>query len=103
MIQKSNIEMLSLLKANNNREWFAEHKKAFQKEENQVKVFFKEIFVELSKIDNLDKMQIFRIYRDVRFSKDKSPYKSHYSVAVSYTHLDVYKRQLQRFSILLHK
>ena len=80
MIQKSNLEVLGQLKANNNREWFAENKKAFQKEENQVKNFFKEIFEELNKIDNLEKMQIFRIYRDVRFSIDKSPYKSHFSV-----------------------
>ena len=43
MIQKSNIEILAKLKANNNREWFAENKKAFQKEENQVKLFLKEI------------------------------------------------------------
>lgn len=80
MILKLNLEMLAKLKANNNREWFSENKKAFQKEENQVKIFFKEIFEELSKIDDLDKMQIFRIYRDVRFSKDKSPYKAHFSV-----------------------
>lgn len=80
MIQKSNIDMLAQLKANNNREWFTQNKKAFQKEENHVKAFFKEIFEELNKIDALEKMQIFRIYRDVRFSKDKSPYKSHFSV-----------------------
>ena len=80
MIQKSNLEMLAQLKSNNNREWFAENKKEFQKEENQVKLFFKEIFEELNKIDNIEKMQIFRIYRDVRFSKNKQPYKTHFSV-----------------------
>lgn len=80
MIQKSNIEILSQLKANNNREWFSENKKIFQKEENQVKLFFKEVFEELIKIDSIEKMQIFRIYRDVRFSKDKQPYKTHFSV-----------------------
>lgn len=80
MIVKSNLEMLTKLKANNNRDWFTENKKAFQKEENEVKLFFNEVFEELSKIDAIEKMQIFRIYRDVRFSKDKLPYKTHFSV-----------------------
>lgn len=81
MIQKSNLEILLQLEANNNREWFAEHKKAFQKEENQVKVFFKEVFEELNKIDNLEKIQFYRIYKDVRFSKDKTPYNKHLSAS----------------------
>lgn len=80
MIQKSNLKMLGQLKSNNNREWFTENKNTFQKEENQVKKFFKEVYEELNKIDNIEKMKIYRIYRDVRFSKDKTPYKSYFSV-----------------------
>ncbi len=80
MIQPSLFQFLHQLKANNNREWFAMHKKAFQVEEQLVKTFFMGIYTDLQKIDNLDKMQVFRIYRDVRFSKDKSPYKNHFSV-----------------------
>ena len=41
------------------------------------------LFSELEKIDSLEKMQVFRIYRDVRFSKDKLPYKNHFSVGFS--------------------
>jgi uncharacterized protein (TIGR02453 family) len=80
MIQPSLFQFLHQLKANNNREWFTTHKKAFQVEEQLAKTFFMGIYTDLQKIDNLDKMQVFRIYRDVRFSKDKSPYKNHFSV-----------------------
>lgn len=85
MIKKSNLEILEQLKVNNNREWFATNKNAFLKEENNVKLFFKEIFSTLNTFDSLEKIQIFRIYRDVRFSKDKQPYKTHFSVGFTRT------------------
>ena len=80
MLQSSIFHFLHQLKENNNREWFASNKKAFQVEEQLAKAFFMAVNADLEKIDNLDKMQVFRIYRDVRFSKDKSPYKNHFSV-----------------------
>lgn len=80
MLQYSIFHFLHQLKENNNREWFASNKKAFQVEEQLAKAFFMAVYADLEKIDNLDKMQVFRIYRDVRFSKDKSPYKNHFSV-----------------------
>lgn len=80
MLQSSIFHFLHQLKENNNREWFALNKKAFQVEEQLAKAFFMAVYTDLEKIDNLDKMQVFRIYRDVRFSKDKSPYKNHFSV-----------------------
>lgn len=80
MLQSSIFHFLHQLKENNNREWFASNRKAFQVEEQLAKAFFMAVYVDLEKIDNLDKMQVFRIYRDVRFSKDKSPYKNHFSV-----------------------
>jgi uncharacterized protein (TIGR02453 family) len=79
MLQNSIFQFLNQLKENNNREWFAENKKAFQAEEKIAKTFFAAVYADLEKIDSLDKMQVFRIYRDVRFSKDKSPYKNHFS------------------------
>lgn len=80
MLQSSIFHFLHQLKENNNREWFASNKKVFQVEEQHAKAFFMAVYADLEKIDNLDKMQVFRIYRDVRFSKDKSPYKNHFSV-----------------------
>ena len=80
MLQNSIFQFLTQLKENNNREWFAENKKVFLAEEKLAKTFFTAVYTDLEKIDSLDKMQVFRIYRDVRFSKNKLPYKNHFSV-----------------------
>jgi len=85
MLTKSTFEFLDLLNKNNNRDWFTENKKRFEAENNLAKAFFTEVYIDLEKIDSLEKMQVFRIYRDVRFSKDKLPYKNHFSVGFSRT------------------
>lgn len=85
MLTKSTFEFLDLLTKNNNRDWFSDNKKRFETENNLAKVFFTEVFTDLEKIDSLEKMQVFRIYRDVRFSKDKLPYKNHFSVGFTRT------------------
>jgi uncharacterized protein (TIGR02453 family) len=85
MLTKSTFEFLELLSKNNNRDWFTENKKRFEAENNLAKAFFTEVYIDLEKIDSLEKMQVFRIYRDVRFSKDKLPYKNHFSVGFSRT------------------
>ena len=77
MLTKSTFEFLELLSKNNNRDWFTEN--------NLAKAFFTEVFTDLEKIDSLEKMQVFRIYRDVRFSKNKLPYKIHFSAGFSRT------------------
>lgn len=78
-LSKSILNYLIDLKQNNNREWFTENKSRFEKEQKEIKSFFNGVKNELNKIDNIEKLQIFRIYRDVRFSKDKTPYKTHFS------------------------
>ena len=78
-ISKSTFDYLSQLSKHNDREWFTENKSQFDKEQKNIKSFFEHIKMELEKIDAIEKMQIFRIYRDVRFSKDKTPYKTHFS------------------------
>lgn len=85
MITKSELDFLSELKYNNNREWFTENKKRFEKHNNEAKLFFNEMAELLGKQDGIEHVQIFRIYRDVRFSKDKAPYKTHFSVHFSRT------------------
>jgi len=85
MVSKATLDFLVQLRANNNREWFADNKKEFQKLEKDFKLFAQEIVTELSKSDSIDKIQMFRIYRDVRFSKDKSPYKTNFGVALGRT------------------
>ncbi|MCU4189293.1 DUF2461 domain-containing protein [Flavobacterium sp. HXWNR29] len=85
MLQKSTLEFLTQLKENNNREWFTENKKRFDSEQKTTKTFFTQILTNLEKIDSIEKMQMHRIYRDIRFSKDKTPYKNHFSVSFDRT------------------
>lgn len=74
-IQPSIFKFLNTLKENNTREWFAENKTWFTEEETQMKFFFTKVMEGLREIDDIEGMKAYRIYRDVRFSKDKSPYK----------------------------
>ncbi|MBO3098123.1 DUF2461 domain-containing protein [Gelidibacter pelagius] len=73
------LEFLKLLKENNDRDWFNEHKKEFKKLEVDAKGNFNVLFEALKVHDDLDRLKNFRIYRDVRFSKNKAPYKTHFS------------------------
>ncbi|MDX1328833.1 MAG: DUF2461 family protein, partial [Arenibacter sp.] len=83
VITKEVFQFLEDLKNNNSREWFAEHKIAFKKQEAVVKEFFALLKNKLEQHDDIEKLKMFRIYRDVRFSKDKTPYKTH--LAASYS------------------
>lgn len=85
MISKSTFDFLKKIEENNNREWFAEHKEEFQKMDKSAKEFFNDVYVDLQKNDSLEKIQFYRIYRDVRFSKDKTPYNKHLSVSYART------------------
>lgn len=76
-------DFLNQLSRNNNRDWFQEHKddykKALQIFTNLVDRLAQEVHAFDSDFTPLSaKDYIFRIYRDVRFSKDKSPYKTHF-------------------------
>lgn len=82
-ISKSTLTFLTTLKENNNREWFAEHKDEFQVEQKKMKDFYKALENQLRTHDDIDKFKLFRIYRDVRFSLDKTPYKPHFAGSFS--------------------
>lgn len=80
MIAKETLDFLKKLAKNNNREWFQANKKAFDAAQDNMTAFAGYLIGEIGKFDSsvaeLDpKACVFRIYRDVRFSKDKSPYK----------------------------
>ena len=68
------------LKVNNDREWFLKNKPIFKKHEVQVKNFGEELKNRLNEFDSIDRFKLFRIYRDVRFSKDKTPFKTHFGL-----------------------
>lgn len=75
------LDFFKKLEKNNDRDWFNEHKKEFKNIEATAKKAYQELFVLLKKHDEVDQVKMFRIYRDVRFSKDKSPYKTHFGGA----------------------
>lgn len=74
-VNSSAFKFLNTLKENNTREWFAENKSWFVEEEAKLKDFFTQVLEGLREEDDIEGMKAYRIYRDVRFSKDKSPYK----------------------------
>lgn len=78
-------DFLSLLEKNNNRDWFKENKDMYQAVLKNVQDFATGLIAGIADFDpaigNLEaKDTLFRIYRDVRFSPDKSPYKTHIGV-----------------------
>ncbi len=80
MLAKDTIVFLKQLEKNNNREWFMDNKKRFDEASNNIVAITDELIGRIAKFDaevgGLDPRScVFRIYRDVRFSKDKSPYK----------------------------
>jgi uncharacterized protein (TIGR02453 family) len=82
---KNRLAFLEKIKENNNREWFAQHKQEHDSIVKENKVFFNHIYSELQKHDSLSDIHIFRIYKDVRFSKDKFPYKTNFGAGYSRT------------------
>lgn len=88
MLSKDSLQFLDDLKANNNRDWFLDNKKRyelFKKDYHQLVADFLDVMkpldasLELLEVKNCT----FRINRDIRFSKDKSPYKDHLGVWLS--------------------
>lgn len=82
-IKKSTLTFLRQLAKNNNREWFNENKKAYEAGRENVAEFAQALLDRLAETDVLatesGKKSMFRIYRDVRFGKNKDPYKTNYA------------------------
>ncbi len=83
LIKKESIDFLKTLSKNNNREWFNAHKNKFLEAQTNIIAFADALLHELNMHDKIQtesgKAGVFRIYRDVRFSKDKTPYNTHWS------------------------
>ncbi len=80
-IQTSTLNYLKDLKSNNNREWYNKHKDVFLEEQSKIKDFFLTVLHNLNQHDQIEKYKLYRIYRDVRFSKDKTPYQPHFAAS----------------------
>ncbi|MEN8118715.1 MAG: DUF2461 domain-containing protein [Bacteroidota bacterium] len=77
------LKFLKKLKENNNRDWFNDHKKEFVELKEQFEILINQLIPKIKQLDGFNgslsaKDCIFRIYRDVRFSKNKQPYKTHF-------------------------
>ena len=72
-------QFLEELAANNNREWFNANKARYVQHNDEMKAFFAALQDKLSLHDEIEGSKVYRIYRDVRFSKDKTPYKTHFA------------------------
>ena len=87
-ITQSTFKFLQDLKQNNDRDWFLANKPRFEEAKKEFENFIDQLIGAITKFDNSiahhrAKDCIFRIYRDVRFSKDKSPYKTHFGAHIS--------------------
>lgn len=78
-ISKETLTFLAQLEKNNNKDWFNERKPKFKIHQEEVKQFVSEIEGRLNKTDVIESHKIFRIYRDVRFSNDKTPFKARFA------------------------
>jgi uncharacterized protein (TIGR02453 family) len=83
ILPSSCFDFVNLLKLNNNKEWFIQNKEAYLKELAQVEAFAGAMLQNLNTHDIIEtlsgKRSLHRIYRDVRFSKDKTPFKTNWT------------------------
>jgi uncharacterized protein (TIGR02453 family) len=88
MIRPSSFDFLTDLVANNNREWFLANKERYEAARENVIDFTAEWLKQMHLIDpsideTLDaKKCVMRIYRDIRFSKNKTPYKNNFGISI---------------------
>ena len=86
-ISTSTLQFLNTLEKNNDREWFNENKNLYLEAKEDVELFVESLIQEIAPFDEetlkIDpKKAVFRIYRDVRFSKNKIPYKTHFGASL---------------------
>ena|SRR5438067_325647 len=87
MLQSSTLKFLKDLKKNNNRPWFDAHRKQYETARSDFENFIRSVLNKHCKNDSdlkelVAKKCMFRINRDIRFSKDKSPYKTNFGASM---------------------
>lgn len=88
MLRKSTLQFLKQLSKNNNREWFHANKHVYEEAKTDFENFIGELIKAISKFDkSISELKAkdctFRIYRDVRFSKNKDPYKNNFGAYIA--------------------
>jgi uncharacterized protein (TIGR02453 family) len=83
VIKTASFEFLKVLSKNNNRDWFNKHKDRYIEAQENMAAFADALLFEMNKHDKIatlsGKKSLYRIYRDVRFSKNKTPYNTHWN------------------------
>lgn len=86
MLSQSTLQFLRELAENNNRDWFTENRKRYETSKKDLEKLVEAVLKGVNEFESLPNTEvkdcIFRINRDVRFSKDKSPYKQWFSAAI---------------------
>lgn len=88
MLSIDTLQFLDDLKANNNRDWFLDNKKRYEDFKKDYQLLVADLLDAMKPLDpSLEMLEVknctFRINRDIRFSKDKTPYKSHLGIWLS--------------------
>ncbi len=76
-INTSTLKFLKDIAKNNNKVWFDENKKRYLDAKENMEEFMQAVMDRLNASDAIEGYKVYRIYRDVRFSKDKTPYKTY--------------------------
>ena len=82
MIDSKVFKFLNDIKSNNNREWFNTNKQRYKLSLEQIKNSIVKLVELMNSHDKIENYKIFRIYRDVRFSKNKTPYKNNFGISL---------------------
>jgi len=87
IIKKSTLDFLTEIKCNNNRDWFIANRPKYLEAKENFEVFVQEVIDRIVQFEPImkgleAKSCVYRINRDIRFSNDKSPYKSHFGAFI---------------------
>jgi uncharacterized protein (TIGR02453 family) len=86
-IKKSTLDFLNLIKNNNNRDWFLKNRNAYIEAKENFESFLQAVILKIIDFEPIMKglevkSCVYRFNRDIRFSNDKSPYKTHFGAYI---------------------
>jgi uncharacterized protein (TIGR02453 family) len=88
MIEKSTLDFLNKLRKNNSKEWFDKNRPLYETAKGNVENFVSQVLIRMAPFEPqigmlVAKKCLFRINRDIRFSKNKSPYKTNFGASMN--------------------
>lgn len=86
---KEILDFLRELRVNNNRDWFNVHKEEYDRAKKEFETFTQSLILKIGEFDKeilnvTPKECVFRLFRDIRFTHDKTPYKNHFGTYIAY-------------------